>query len=132
VPGAALAALLQSSLIKDPHPTHPPFKFSIIVGGFKSVDPAHDSLFPIDARSVHIVGRGDVIVDEGKFYYLAIRRALYLPGRLLATSPIPDIDRRIQEPQGGIPPRWPFCTLDSSMESILQVRSYIWPSATLS
>jgi hypothetical protein len=119
VPGAALAAILQSSLIKDPHPTHPPFKFAIIVGGFRSVDPAHDRYYPIDARSVHIIGKNDVIVDEGKFpqSFFTVAMLIYWHG-LFVSSTIAESDRLVRQSQGRIPSGRTLCAVNSSLESI--------------
>lgn len=67
--GAACASLLQSSLYTDPDEDIKPLDFSIIVGGFRAVDHALGKYYPISplARSLHVIGLRDMIVDTSMY-----------------------------------------------------------------
>lgn len=46
-----------------------PFSFSVLVAGFKSIDPSHTSFFPssgLDINTCHVLGKGDTIVGEDR------------------------------------------------------------------
>ena len=82
-----MAAMLTSLLYK-PHvspafssvePPLQPFKFSIFVAGFKAKDPRYAELFPktpIVARTLHVLGKADVIVGEGDHSHWEVQSLL--------------------------------------------------------
>ena len=73
--GAALAGLLAAVRESEPTPATTDFGFAIMVGGFTSDLPQHAKLFErkLTIPSVHVIGRGDVIVPERDSQLLANR-----------------------------------------------------------
>jgi hypothetical protein len=75
--GAALTGLLAAERESDGTPSIGNFGFAIMVGGFTSNLPQHATLFrhKLTIRSVHVIGRDDVIVPRRDSLLLADRFA---------------------------------------------------------
>ncbi|KAK7042307.1 FSH1 domain-containing protein [Favolaschia claudopus] len=75
---AILAALLERPEVYPPflvdgQAPHPPFKFAVVVSGFKLADPIADTIYgtSFSTPTLHVIGRNDVVVSEERSRLLA-------------------------------------------------------------